>query len=202
MAGRPCLEDRMITNVRIAALFLILSLPLTAEANGFRRSSQSVTYYAYYPAPVVFVPVQVVAVAPVAPLCVPAAVAPMPAGVAPMPGRIYATPTPAPPLGSTTTPPATTPPPAVKESRNYFDAYAVAGREGQPIDGQRCRVGFWNNTGRDLVLRIDGKSWTMTTNQGMTLDLRREFVWQVDNREPRQEKVAADQSGMEIVIRR
>lgn len=187
---------------RIVAVVLLLSLPLAAEANGFRRASPPISYYSFYPAPLVYVP----AVAYVPLDCV--LVAPTMA-VPGAPPRLYATPSPAPPLAAPplTPPPGTpptgsTPPPGVKETRNYFDAYAVAVPEGKAVDGQRCGVGFWNNTGQALVLRVAGEARTLPPGKGITLELPRDFVWQVGNREPRTERVPAEQAGMEIVIRK
>jgi hypothetical protein len=187
--------------LRVAwAIVLLLSVPLAAEAMGFRRAGPpAVSYYSYYPATIVYVPVAL------APVCPPPAFVPAP------PPRVYATPTPAPPLGTSPTnpppsnpgtPPPTGAPPAVKETRSYFDAYAVAGQEGKPVDGQRVSVGFWNNTNQELVLRIDGQARTLLPGKGVNVDVPRTFVWQVDQREPRSETVAADRSGLEIVIRR
>jgi hypothetical protein len=169
---------------------LLLGLPATVEASGFRRHA-SVTY-SYYPSTVWYVPVLVVN----PPMCVAA-----PA----VPPRVYATPTPAPPLGAAPAgpQPGNPPmPPAVKENRSFYDAYAVAGKDDRPVNGSRCTVGFWNNTGQDLVLRIDGQSRPLPNGRGVSLELPRVFVWQVVGREPQSERVPAEQTGVEIVIRR
>jgi len=180
----------MSAKARAAAILGILILPLTASAFGFRaRSATTATYY--YPAPVVWVAAYYVPV-----YCVPV-VAAVPAA----PPRPYATPTAAPPLANPTPPPM---PPAVGEQRtsSYYDAYAVAGREGQPVDGERCTVGFWNTTDRDLVLRVLNSVQPLQRGRGVTLTVPRGFTWQVDGRELKVEQVPAKESGMEIVIRR
>jgi hypothetical protein len=178
--------------IRIASLALILVIAVEAQGRGFGRAPAA--SYSYYPPAVVLVPVQ--------PLYSPLVC--LPAGPQ-VPPRIYATPTPAPPLGQPQGKPATpppAPPPGVKESRSFFDAYALAGPAGQPVNGLRCQVGFWNNTEQDLVVTVDGQARTLVRGKGVTLELPRSFVWQVDGREPRSERVPAEQAGLEIVIRR
>jgi hypothetical protein len=179
----------MSAKARATAVLLVLILPLTASAFGFRSRPETTTYYSYYPAPVVWV-----AAYPV--YCVPVVVA-----VPAPPPRVYAAPTAAPPLANP--PPAPPMPPAVGEQRtSYYDAYAVAGREGQPVDGERCSVGFWNSTDRDLVLRVAGQVRALPRGRGVTLVLPRDFVWQLDSRDPQVERVQAKESAVEIVIRR
>ncbi len=70
-----------------------------------------------------------------------------------------------------------------------------------PAPKDRCRVGFWNLTGRDVTLVVDGKSHTLARDRALTLDLNRMFVWQADARGAQNEQVAEDQSTHEVVVR-
>ncbi len=70
-----------------------------------------------------------------------------------------------------------------------------------PVAKDRCRVGFWNLTGRDLALVVDGKSHPLARDRALTLDLNRVFGWQIDGNGPRSELVAEDQSTHEVVVR-
>lgn len=70
-----------------------------------------------------------------------------------------------------------------------------------PVPKERCRVGFWNLTGRDVTLVVDGKSHALARDRALTLDLNRMFVWQADARGPQSEQVAEDQSTHEVVVR-
>jgi hypothetical protein len=65
----------------------------------------------------------------------------------------------------------------------------------------RCRVGFWNLTGRDVTLTIDGKSWTLAKDRATTLELDRRFTWQADRQAERAVSVPKGQSTYEVVIR-
>lgn len=179
----------------ISAAFL--ALPATSLANGLRPRALSTTAYSYYPSswyyPVYTSPVYVM---PYEPACVPAPAAP---------ARVYATPTPAGPSATPATPPRSTEPPlspspGVTEQRSYFNAYSVAPRASDKPSSDRCAVGFWNLTSADVVLRIGDQTHRLPRGKSLKLDLGRQFVWQVDNREPQTEQVS--EAAIEIVIRR
>lgn len=132
-----------------------------------------------------------------------------PAPIAPQPStRPYAPQTPAPPSPE----PIQSQPrekPQVRESRSaqpgpvspkYYDSYYVAGAAGNPTES--CSVAFWNLANQPLQLRIAGQTHTVPHQQAVTLNLPRQFQWQVDQREPEPVQMAQDQSAMEIVIRR
>jgi glyoxylate utilization-related uncharacterized protein len=91
--------------------------------------------------------------------------------------------------------------PGVSETRAYFDVYPVAPGGGDKPAGDRCSVGFWNVTGGDLTLKVDGQAHTLARGKSLTLELGRQFTWQVENRDVQAEKLAADKVGLEIVIR-
>jgi|SRR5882724_188572 len=65
----------------------------------------------------------------------------------------------------------------------------------------RCRVGFWNLTGRDVTLVVDGKSRLVARDRALTLELPRDFGWRVDQQPAQTVHVANDKASHEIVIR-
>ena len=72
---------------------------------------------------------------------------------------------------------------------------------GAPLTKDRCRVGFWNLTGRDVTLTVDGKSWTLPRDRATTLELDRQFSWQTEHQSQRNGIVPEGQSTFEVVIR-
>lgn len=84
--------------------------------------------------------------------------------------------------------------PVITESRFEGSATSEA-RAG------RCRVGFWNLTGRAVSLTVDGERRTLAKDRALTLELPSRFVWQVDEGDARTERLAPAQSTHEIVIR-
>ncbi len=116
---------------------------------------------------------------------------------------IYATPQPAPPSKkkkSATKQVSRTEPPRITESRSFRKATemmnrAIAGPQGT------VQVGFWNITGRDVVLQADGQSRRVARNQAVTLRLRRSFDWQIDDESLRHVDVPSGKKTYEIVIR-
>jgi hypothetical protein len=70
-----------------------------------------------------------------------------------------------------------------------------------PLAKDRCRVGFWNLSGRDVTLMIDGKSWKLAKDRAITVDLERQFAWQVEGQPQHVERVGEGQSAYEVVIR-
>jgi hypothetical protein len=76
-----------------------------------------------------------------------------------------------------------------------------AGEPGKAISLDRCRVAFWNLSGRDVQLTVEGKSWTLARNREMTLDLGRSFAWQVGDGVQHVERVPDGEAAFELVIR-
>jgi hypothetical protein len=115
-----------------------------------------------------------------------------------------ATPLPAPPSlpEPTKPPPAIDKPPAVTEGSSYFDTYAVASHGAARPAGDRCSVGFWNLTDRDLTIKVDGQAHVVAHGKSLPLDVARQFVWQIEGRDPQKEQIATGESAIEIVIRR
>ena len=64
-----------------------------------------------------------------------------------------------------------------------------------------CRVGFWNQTGRNVTLTVAGKTLVVPHDRAVTLELPRNFVWQLDQQPARTEKLADERATHEIVIR-
>jgi hypothetical protein len=188
-----------------AALLVLLTVPVTGF--GWFRSSLSRSSYLAAPAAVYYCPAPAaVAVVP-APVPLPA----VPAPVAPAPPALprYAEPRPAPPSGSTVEPPRapeSMPKAGVnaQESRKagdkFYDSYFVAG--GAPPAGERCAVMFWNLSGQGLTLTVDGQARPLAAGQSVRVDLKRDFAWRVAGRDEERQQVPAQESGVEIVIRR
>ena len=133
----------------------------------------------------------------------------LPSQVSPQPSiRQYAPQTPAPPSPEQIlTPPREKP--QVRESRSaqpppvsakFYDSYYVAGIAAN--QHAMCSVAFWNLADKPVQLHIGGQTHTVPRQQAVTLNLPRQFQWQIDQREPEPAQVAQDQGAMEIVIRR
>lgn len=189
--------------VRVVRAVLVLSLVFVAKdvsANWFRAPAPVVTAYYYYPVPVICIPSfpmsgPTYALPPIG-VSAPQTPPQQPKGVAPSQNQLpgYAKPTPA--------PPSSTAPPGVDESRrsNYYDAYAVERGHARPAD--RCTVGLWNQSAQSVTVTVAGQPRVLQRGQGVTLELPRRFVWQIEGRDPVQETVADGQAGVDIVIRR
>ncbi len=192
------------------ALVLLLALPPAAPAWWHYGPRPAPVVAGYAPAPVVFVAPRPVFVA--APVLVPAA-PPPPACVAPAsPLPAFAAPAPAPPSGSPEPPlakPSGPPMPPAQPSAyqaaspaagaRSYDTYPLAVRGA--ATGERCSVSFWNLTGRDVVLRVEGRTQVLPRGQSLTRELPRSFAWQVDGGEQRTEQVSAKDGGLEVVLR-
>jgi len=86
--------------------------------------------------------------------------------------------------------------PTVTESRSKTGGYAEAG-----TTKERCKVGFWNVTGRDVTLKIDGQPRLLPKDRAVTLDLDRSFAWQIDQGESVIENVPEEQGFFEVILR-
>jgi hypothetical protein len=94
-----------------------------------------------------------------------------------------------PPLGTTTEKRA----PTIVESRSPSVVPALA--------KDHCKVGFWNLTGRDLEINVAGKTRTLPKDQALTLELDRQFTWNLVGQPPASERVADDRPFHEIILR-
>jgi hypothetical protein len=199
-----------MTWMRCGSVAILLLVPATSLGHGW-RSGAARTQVASYP----------LSTWSAWPTCMPVPLGPgittaapplaqPPAAGAPAPG--YARPTPAPP--SQAVPPTTQPPPlapsgpapppgpGVTESRSFFDAYASAPPSTDSPTLTRAAVGFWNLTTQDLTLNVDGQDRLLPHGKGVRLDLGRQFVWRVGDREQVPERIPENAPGVEIVIRR
>ena len=86
--------------------------------------------------------------------------------------------------------------PTVTESRST--SRSIASSE---FSTDRCKVGFWNLTGRDITLRVDGQPRTLAKNHAVTLELARTFSWQIDGERTTNELVPAEQAFHEVILR-
>jgi hypothetical protein len=85
---------------------------------------------------------------------------------------------------------------------SYYDAYAVAPRGPTSSVGDRCSVAFWNLTGHELTIKVDGQGHAISAGKSIPLEVGRQFVWKIEGREPQTERIATGESALEIVIRR
>ncbi|OAI54038.1 hypothetical protein AYO44_03915 [Planctomycetaceae bacterium SCGC AG-212-F19] len=192
--------------LRIAVGVLLVTLPASASANWF-RSRPAVAVASYYCPPLVCVPSYLV----VCPIPMTAPLVPAVATTA-EPPRIYATPVPAPASSAPgTAPPANPapsgptpkpPPPGANEAQSYYDAYAAAAPRTGLKPAEVLSIGFWNNTSKSMMLRVQGQSHALPAGRGVTLELPRQFVWQIDGRDAQLVNLPAAQTGADFVIRR
>jgi hypothetical protein len=105
-------------------------------------------------------------------------------------------PTNEPPLRSTSEKKASLDPraPVINTTRSLGGSPSTSSKD-------RCKVGFWNLTGRDVTLTIAGKSWTVARNRTITLDLEHEFSWQTNEGPQQAERVPDGNATHEVVIR-
>lgn len=72
---------------------------------------------------------------------------------------------------------------------------------GSPLAKNRVRVGFWNLAGRDVSLTVDGKTYSLAKDRAVTLDLERQFAWQIAGQPLHVERLPEAQTSHEVVIR-
>ena len=182
----------------LAACCVLLVLASSAAAFGGRPAARP-SYGAAYAAAPVWCCYYVIAVppcwghAPLPPLAPPPKVMP-PVMPLVMP---LAKPLPAPP--STTTEPPLNPKrgPTISESRSHGGAQAQTA----DLPPGRCKVGFWNITGGEVTLTIDGQTRTLAKDRALTLNLPRNFVWRIGGREAQSESVPEGQNIFEVILR-
>ena len=86
-------------------------------------------------------------------------------------------------------------------SSSYYQAYPLMPRTTDRPASERSTVAFWNLTGHTVTLKIDGQAQVLPRGQCLTRELARDFVWQLDGREPERRTIPAGDAGLEIVIR-
>jgi hypothetical protein len=193
---------KRLVGVIAVALVLGTAMPVSGHFGFLSRPRATTAYYIAVPAVAVYP-------APVA-VCVPVAV-PV------VPPRIYAQPQPAPPSTGKEPPlaepakPATPQPgpPGPPEPKgpqtqvsNYFDSYAVAATATTQAAAGRCSVSFWNLSGQELVLKVGERRVPLANGRRATLELDREFTWQIEGRNAQTARIATNDTAQEIVIRR
>jgi hypothetical protein len=190
---------KRLVGVVAVALVLGTAMPVSGHFGFLYRPRTTTAYYIAVPAVAVYP-------APVA-VCVPVAV-PV------VPPRIYAQPQPAPPstgkeppLAEPAKPTSPQPgPPAPKgpqsQVSNYFDSYAVASTATTQAPAGRCSVSFWNLSGQELILKVGQRRVPLANGRRATLELDREFTWQIEGRDAQTARLAANDTAQEIVIRR
>ena len=191
----------MFALLRAVLLALAVLFPLAVPAHGWghhRRAAVASYYYAapvgYYYGPAAAYPVIYSQPAPVV-------AAPVYAPASP---PVYAVPTPAPAISlpAPTAPPPLMPPAAgVKESRSsyqqtqsYYLASTIA------VASSTVPVAFWNRSNRDVWVWIAGERRWIRQGRGLTLDLPREFTWQVEGRDSQRVRVPNSRAGQQVVI--
>jgi len=172
----------MLRLTRVVAL-ASASLISAETAHGFGGRLVSLQHAACYCQPVVVLYVPAYPLTPV--YCQPEA-------AAAAPKMMYAIPRPA-PASQTAEPPA-----SPNSTRAGRDTQSLGSEYSK---GDRCKVGFWNLSGRDLTIKVDGASRIVPRDRAVMLDLGLEFVWQVKGREPHVVRVRPGQTTHEVVIR-
>jgi hypothetical protein len=166
--------------IGIAAIVLATNAP----AHGFGGRLFSFQHVSQYCPPVAVVCLPVCPVVPV--YCVPVASA------ATTPKKMYAVPKPAPPSQTSEPPVNLNTRPIIRDARS-------PGAENPARD--RCNVGFWNLSGLDIKIKVNGASRVVPRDRAIMLDLGRDFVWHVDGREPQRVLVPQERNTHEIVLR-
>ncbi len=194
-----------ILRAGIGCLAVFVLIVPTAVGFGGRSSGgqvkPSASYYVPYSYPFAYYYVQ-----PIPYYCPPSA--PQIVPVPDAPDR----PIPAPPR-QTSEPPLNQPPPPVpappmKATGPLQSPIIITTRSvgaftsgSTPIPKDRCRVGFWNLSGRDVTLTIDNRAMTLAKDRALTIDLDRQFAWQADQQPQHVERIPEGQTTHEIVIR-
>jgi hypothetical protein len=177
------------------AIIVSLFLPMSAFAHGLGGWRSSAMSY-YYPAPICWQPCPIYM--PICPPPGPGSAAPAPPGGAPEPP--LAAPTAAPPSAGPISPGKGQP--EVSESRSFYESFGVQSPSTDKPPADRCALGFWNLTGRDLTVSVAGQAHIVLRGKTLKLQVGRQFAWRLEGHEPQNETVPMENSGVEIVLRR
>jgi hypothetical protein len=185
----------------VLALMFSLASPSAAHFGILVHPRPVAAYYYAVPAPTYFGPVVCV------PITVPnVAVRPLAQPQAAPPSQSPEPPSAEPRLKPKEPPssPPTPPPSKPGEPRvsNYFDTYSVSPKDSTRTPGDRCSVSFWNLSGKELTLKIGEQRIPLGSGRHATLDLDRQFTWQIEGRSSESGKVDSTNSALEIIIRR
>jgi hypothetical protein len=185
-------DSSMLRVYALGSALAALFLPATAFAHGWGRSTMA----SFYAPAMNFVDPCVIYV----PVCPPQMQA---HGIIPGP-----TPRQGPRAAPSAAPPSSGPipsgkgPPAVTESRSFYESFGVQPGFTDKISADHCAVGFWNLTGRDVTLSVDGKPQIVPQGKSLRLQLGRQFAWKIGGHEVQTERIPIENSGVEIVLRR
>jgi hypothetical protein len=172
----------MLRHSGVAALAAAVLFAAGTSAHGFGGRLFSFQHVSQYCPPVTVVCLPVYPVMPVY----------LPGPAAAIPEKMYAIPKPAPASQTTEPPVNSNTKPIIRDARSPGGEYSAR---------DRCQVGFWNLSGRDITIKVSGASRVVPRDRAVMLDLRREFVWHVAGREPQRVVVPQEKDTHEIVLR-
>jgi hypothetical protein len=174
----------MLRYTRVAVGVAAILLATNRPAHGFGGRLYPFQQVSGYCPPVTVVCLPVCPVVPV--YCVPAGAAAM------TPRKMYAVPKAAPPSQTSEPPVNLNTKPIIRETRSPGGENSVR---------NQCSVGFWNLSGRDIRIKVNGASQVVPRDRALMFDLGRDFVWHVDGSEPQRVLVPQDRNTHEIVLR-
>jgi len=183
----------MSKSVYAGAIIAILVLPWSGFAHGLSGWRSGAMSY-YYPVPMCWEPCPIYL-----PVCPPTGgtfPGPRPVGV---PEPPLAAPTAAPPSAGPISPGKSQP--EVSESRSFYESFGVRSQSKDKLLADRCSVGFWNLTARDLTVSVEGQNHIVLQGKTLKLQVARQFAWRMEGHEPQNETVPMENSGVEIVLR-
>lgn len=199
---------RILRDTSIVALLLLSTSQAQAFGWGLFRSSSyysspSYSYYYtpsyyssayYYPATSYYVP-SVAYYSPSVTYYVPTTVV-RPAVVC-QPAPTVSAPT------VTTPPPLANPTPAPPSGTNQDNTRVSTGSTSfYRAGGDSVRVGFWNVSGGEKTLFVNGEVRTLASGRAVTLNLPRDFTWQISGNTSQREIVPSNRDTFEIILRR
>ena len=92
--------------------------------------------------------------------------------------------------------------PKVTETRSSkFGGQREKIRDAGESSPARYRVGFWNVSGRDISLTVEGTARVLPRNRSITLLVPRDFTWSVDEQAAQSDQVPAGEATHEVIIR-
>ncbi len=189
----------------LTLIALAVASPAQAHFALFHRPVQTRAFYVPIavvvtpvPAPAVRVPCPEPLLGSAAPVVAPAPPAATPLPSPPSSGPLRPTPAPQPRSSPPVNEGAAT---SAKVSTSFYEALPTA-NAAAPRAGSLFSVTFWNLSNTPLSLHVAGQMRTLNRGQRWTLELDREFAWQVEGRETQVSRVPAGEPGLTVLIRR
>jgi hypothetical protein len=100
------------------------------------------------------------------------------------------------------TPPVPAPAPRTSaKAGNAVDVYPVQPSAGSVPTGTTRTVGFWNYSGRPVVLIVGTQRVNLAARQSTQLNLPLTFTWNEAGQAERSETIPATAAGLEVVLR-